>query len=79
MAANAQTESCRPLVQDYMKDLMLTNDDNSPVVSEMDEVFILSDAISESTSQSYNSALCATSAPLRLGGDVVGLGLEACH
>ncbi|HEX6730891.1 MAG TPA: L-rhamnose mutarotase [Pyrinomonadaceae bacterium] len=36
----ARTEPCRRWWA-HMKDLMLTNDDNSPVVSEMDEVFHL--------------------------------------
>jgi len=36
----ARTEACRRWWA-HMKDLMLTNEDNSPVVSEMDEVFHL--------------------------------------
>lgn len=36
----ARTEVCRRW-WDHMKDLMLTNDDNSPVVSQLDEVFHL--------------------------------------
>ena len=59
-----------------MKDLMLTNDDLDPVVSEMDEVFILSDAISESTEVRVTVNSLRNLGVPRLGGDVVGLDLK---